>query len=116
LSRSFYTHSENPSRLVMIFFRAPELLLEEERREGRRIPWKEVSEATGISVQVLSNLGSRRQPAVTNTAYVEALCRYFRCSISDLVEFSPPIEESTTCNVDELYPERRRGSSGRSSG
>lgn len=33
----------------MLQFQLPELLLDKERAEGRRISWKEVAKATGIS-------------------------------------------------------------------
>jgi DNA-binding Xre family transcriptional regulator len=92
----------------MLQFRLPELLLEKERREGRRIGWREVSEATGISRQVLANLAARGRSVVTNTAYLEALCRYFGRGPQDLLEFVPPIDEEPRHHVDELYPERRR--------
>jgi putative transcriptional regulator len=92
----------------MFQFRLPELLLEKERREGRRVGWREVSEATGISRQVLANLTARNRRVVTNTAYLEALCRYFRCNVQDLLELNPPVNEVASHHVDELYPERRR--------
>jgi putative transcriptional regulator len=92
----------------MIRFRLPELLLEKERREGRRIAWSEVAQATGVSRQVLANLASRDRMVVTNTAFVESLCRYFGCLVQDLIEFSPPLDGHLGCHVDVLYPDRRR--------
>jgi len=91
----------------MFQFRLPELLLEKERREGRRVGWREVSEATGISRQVLANLAARNRPVVTNTAYLEALCRYFGCNVQELLELVPPIGVEVSSHVDELYPGRR---------
>jgi DNA-binding Xre family transcriptional regulator len=92
----------------MIRFRLPELLLEKERQEGRRIPWRDVSRATGISRQVLANLASRERAVVTNTAYLEAICRYFACAVNDLVELTPPVQPGEECHIDSLYPTRRR--------
>ena len=92
----------------MIKFRLAELVLAREREEGRRITWREISDATKISQQTLANLASRTQVTVTNTANVEALCRYFRCQPNDLVTFDPPLEETTSCDIDQLYPDRRR--------
>lgn len=91
----------------MLRFRLPELLLEKERRENRRIGWREVSEETGISRQVLANLAARTRAAVTNTAYLEALCRYFGCHLQELVELVPPLGQGSH-HVDELYPDRRQ--------
>jgi putative transcriptional regulator len=92
----------------MLRFRIAELIAGKERAQGRRIPLGEVAEATGISTQTLSNLRSPRA-VVTNTAYAEALCRYFRCGIADLVEFDPPVGEGDLHHVDQLYPGRRGG-------
>jgi len=92
----------------MIRFLLPELLEEKKRAENRRITWKEVAEATGISSQVLTNMCSPLRQAVTNTAFIEALCRYFQCEVGDLIKFEPPITLGNSVNVDELYPDRRR--------
>ena len=96
----------------MIRFQLPELLLEKERAAGRRILWREVAEATGISRQALANLNSRDQANVTNTAHVEALCRFFGCEPSDLMKLHPALGEEESYHIDELYPGRRtpRGS------
>ncbi len=92
----------------MIKFHFRELLIEKENQLGQRIPLREVSEATGISVQVLSSLASPSRQIVTNTAFVESICRYFACALSDLMEFDPGIDTEDSCHVDELYPERKR--------
>lgn len=91
----------------MIRFRLRELLAEKERREGRRIPFREVSEATGISAQVLSSLTSPDRDIVTNTAFVDALCRYFQCTLDDLMILVESAN-GNPCHVDQLYPSRRR--------
>lgn len=90
----------------MIRFNLPTLLRAKEEREGRVITWREVSEATGISVSVLSSLASPRLGVATNTRFVEALCRYFKCGPGDVLELSPSLEEEPRCHVDELYPGR----------
>jgi putative transcriptional regulator len=79
---------------------------EKESKEKRSVPWSEIAQATGISVQVLSNLASRKRPAVTNTRHLEALCRYFTCSLDDLMEFSPPLRSprKVSCHIEKLYP------------
>lgn len=91
----------------MLQFRLRELLAEKERREGRRIPLRAVSEATGISVQVLSNISSPIRPAVTNSAFIESLCRFFNCPLEELMQLDPEIGMEISCHVDELYPERK---------
>ena len=90
----------------MIRFKLLRLLQVCEEQENRRISWKEVSVATGISTSVLSNLASPRPGAVTNSRYIESLVRYFRCKLDDLIEFVPSLEGDTPHHVDELYPGR----------
>lgn len=80
----------------------------ESGEKRQKITWRQVSEATGISPQAIANLASRTQIVVTNTAHVEGLCRYFRCSPDELIEFVPVLEQTTTCDVNELYPGRRK--------
>ncbi|MCI0462786.1 MAG: helix-turn-helix transcriptional regulator [Gemmataceae bacterium] len=90
----------------MLRFNLARRLRDLEEAEGRNITWKEVSEATGISVSVLSTLASPRPGVVTNTRFVESLCRFLRCQPGDLLELLPPLGEETRCHVDELYPPR----------
>jgi len=79
-----------------------------EESEGRTITWKEVSERTGISVSVLSSLASLRPGITTNSRFIEALCRFLRCSPGELLILDPPLEVEQRCHVDELYPPRGR--------
>ena len=88
----------------MLRFNVARLKRDREEEEGRTIPWKEVGETTGISASVLSNLASPKLGFVTNTRYVEALCRYFRCDPGDLIELVPTLDAEPDCNVDHLYP------------
>ncbi len=92
----------------MIRFRLAERIADKERLLGRRLPLGEIADATGISGQTLSNLRSPRA-VVTNTAYIEALCRYFECEAGALIEFDPPVGPGDQHHVDQLYPERRGG-------
>jgi DNA-binding Xre family transcriptional regulator len=77
-----------------------------EEAEGRKITWKEVSERTGISTSVLSTLASVRPKIVTNSRYIEALCRFLHCQPGELLELVPPLGEDPRYHVDELYPPR----------
>jgi putative transcriptional regulator len=90
----------------MLQFRLRELIAHKERDLGQRIPLRMVSEATGISIQVLSSLNSPSRKTVTNTAYLEALCRYFGCTPNDLLVFSPDLGSEESCHVERLYPDR----------
>jgi len=92
----------------MFRFRLRELIAAKERALGRRLPRSEIAAATGVSVQVLSSLTSPDRAIVTNTAFVEGLCRYFACTPNELLIFEPPLEQEGSTHVDELYPNRRR--------
>ena len=91
----------------MLRFRFQELLAQKSRRENRRITRAEIAEATGISIQVLSSLASPDRKIVTNTAFVESVCRYFGCKIDELIVFDPPQGEDAPVHIDRLYPRRR---------
>ena len=87
----------------MLRFRIKERLAERSWEEGRRITLKEMSQATGIGPAVLSSLGSPGRTTVTNTRYLEAICRYLHCTLDELVEFSPERSDSEPCHIDVLY-------------
>ena len=54
--------------------------------ERRRITLKEVSQKTGISSTTLSRI-TNIPGYNTNTDTIDALCKYFACTPSDLLEF-----------------------------
>lgn len=55
-------------------------------KERRRITLNEVSEETGISRATLTRIAN--VPGYnTNTDTIDALCRYFGCSLSELVTY-----------------------------
>jgi DNA-binding Xre family transcriptional regulator len=56
---------------------------------------------------VLSGLTNPSRNPVTNTAFVESLCRYFRCEVGELIELRPGLDEEVeSVHVDRLYPDR----------
>ena len=80
-----------------------------------------LADALGVPRSTLAVMSTFNRKPVTNTAHLEAVCRFFRQRLpdfrmEDLVEFSPPIGEAVTTKVAELYPERaeksRRAQSG----
>ena len=91
----------------MLRIRLRELIHEKELREGRDVKLGEIREETGISTQVLSNLRSLERIAVTNTANIDALWRFFQCPIQDLFAPTPELGEEESCHVDDLFPDRR---------
>src|SRR5262245_11129439 len=91
----------------MIRFRLASLLREKAYREDRSISWSEVADAVGVSRQALATLAASPDCIVTNTAHVEALCRFFKCSFNDLMDFDPPLRTRHSYHIDQLYPDRR---------
>jgi len=62
------------------------MLDEKSFQEKRRITLNEVSESTGISRATLTRIANI--PGYnTNTDTIDALCKYFQCQPSDLLEF-----------------------------
>lgn len=76
------------------------LMEEQSQRRGRRLSLKEVSERTGISSTVLSKMTDPKG-YVTNTRYIEALCRFFGVMPNDLFVFNPPIDLSPSQGEDD---------------
>ncbi len=72
----------------MLRFRVKELIADKEFREGRHITLTEVADACGINRMTLSKIAGKRGYS-TVTDNLDALCRYFRCDISALVEYLP---------------------------
>lgn len=62
------------------------MIADKETAESRRISLSEISETTGIHISTLSRLANHRSTDTT-TANLEKLCRYFKCSVAQLVEF-----------------------------
>jgi hypothetical protein len=94
--------------------RITELL--DRHNEGRpreeRLTIQDVADTVNIPRGTLAPLNSFNRAPVTNTAYVEALVRYFQRLLpglepGDIFEFDPPLERTTTVRVDELYPNRK---------
>ena len=57
-------------------------------RTGERVTLESVAEATGIHRGTLSKIASPR-PCNTTTDHLDALCRFFSCSLSEIAEFVP---------------------------
>jgi len=55
-------------------------------KENRRITLNEVSKATGLSRPTLTRIANI-QGYNTNTDTVNALCKYFKCTPSELIEY-----------------------------
>lgn len=54
--------------------------------DGQRVTFEEISQATGINRTSLSKMANTRGYNTT-TDNLDRLCRYFGCSVSDVVEY-----------------------------
>ncbi|MCF8169337.1 MAG: helix-turn-helix transcriptional regulator [Rhodoferax sp.] len=72
----------------MIRFLLPELLAERSFKEGRRLEWKDVAEATGIHRATLSRMVNTRGYNAS-VHHLNALCRYFDCELGKLAVYIP---------------------------
>ena len=64
------------------------------RRRRQPLRWADVSFVIGVSRQALQNLASNRESKVTNTRHLDALCRFFNCGPSEIMEAVPELEGS----------------------
>lgn len=69
-----------------IRWKLADVIRQREQDERRVVTLKEISEATGISVPVLSNLCSPRKSYVTNTRTLATLKQFFGCRWQDLMD------------------------------
>jgi putative transcriptional regulator len=84
-------HNDRRGAIALIRLRLAEQMSEYSFREGRRVEWREVAEATGIHRATLSKM-------VTTIGYnatignIDRLCRFFRCAPGDLLQYVPDEE------------------------
>lgn len=72
----------------MLRFKIKELIACLEFERGRRYTIAEVADGAGIHRVTLSKMINKRG-ASTSTDHVDGLCRYFSCTIEELVEYVP---------------------------
>lgn len=82
----------------MIRFRLAEVMAEYAFRQGRRVEWKDVAEATGVHRSTLSKLLNVRGYNASIDS-IDRLCTYFQCRVEDLMvhvpdEATPPTPKS----------------------
>ena len=88
----------------MIRLRLSELHAEKAFREGRRIEWQEVAATAGIHRVTLSKMRNQRGYNAT-LSNIDLLCRYFECTVSDLLVYVPDEELATPRNSTFKGPE-----------
>lgn len=75
----------------MIRFKLRQAISQWEYREQRRLTLTELGEATGIVRTSLSRMTGPK-PFNSTTNNVDALCKFFDCSVADLLEYVPDPE------------------------
>jgi putative transcriptional regulator len=70
----------------MIRFHLKKLMADFEHREGRRLTMGELAASTGIYRTTLSRIAGPK-PFNTTTDNLDALCRFFGCPVSELIEY-----------------------------
>jgi putative transcriptional regulator len=76
---------------VVIRFKLKELLAEKAFRDGKRINLDELSASTGVNKSTLSRISSVRGYNTT-TDNIDMICRYFKCSVDQVIEYVPDEE------------------------
>jgi DNA-binding Xre family transcriptional regulator len=72
----------------VIRFKLGEAIAEYGFHAGRRVEWREVSEATGIHRSTLSKMLNTRGYNAT-TYSIDRLCTFFGCKVEDLMVHIP---------------------------
>ena len=72
----------------MLRFKIKELIGKKEFDENRRVTIGEIAEVTGVNRMTISKMINHKG-ANTGTDNINNLCNYFKCSLTDLVEYIP---------------------------
>ena len=64
------------------------LIAQKEIEEGRRIPYSEISKATGISPSALAALANN-QVTRYYASTLDRLCKFFNCGVGDILVYTP---------------------------
>ncbi len=64
------------------------LRVQKERRDGDKLPYRVIGERTGLSPSTLVRLMNNDFDRV-DVGTLDALCRFFECSLCDLLEYVP---------------------------
>ena len=73
--------------LVTIHNRLKILIAEKELREGRKLPYRVISQETGVSTSTLTDYVKQRTKRY-DVNVLSALCDFFRCQPGDILIYS----------------------------
>jgi putative transcriptional regulator len=77
----------------MLLSKARRLRFEKEERDGKKLTYERMVEETGLSSTTLARMLKTEPLERIDAGTINALCRYFGCGLSDLLEYVP--EEQT---------------------
>lgn len=72
----------------MVKYNLKALISDKEFRENKKITYKNISEAVGVSETTLSKIASKRGYH-TSTVNIEKLCNYFGCTLEQFMTIIP---------------------------
>jgi len=76
----------------MIVSKVRRLRFEKEEREGRKLTYEALTKETGLAPSTLARLLKNEPIERVDGQTLETLCRYFDCSVGDLLEYVPDDE------------------------
>ena len=77
----------------MLIVNLKQLIVKKAAQEGRRIYYKDISAATGITISTLSRIGIDPQYNVSRN-HIEKLCQYFNVTPDELMTIIPDPPET----------------------
>lgn len=95
----------------MLRFNIEKLRKKRQRETKTVVSYKDIELATGIKANLLRSLARKpnrhaNRPLSTNTRFIDALCRYFNCTVGELVELAG---STRITQVEALYPPKKVG-------
>lgn len=73
----------------MIQSKLRRLRFEKEEKEGRKLTYETLREETGLASNTLARLLKPDPLDRVDAQTLDALCRYFECSVCDVLEYVP---------------------------
>jgi putative transcriptional regulator len=73
----------------MLLSKARRLRFEKEERDGKKLTYERMVEETGLSSTTLARMFKTEPLERVDAGTIGALCRYFECDLSDLLEYVP---------------------------
>lgn len=79
----------------MIRSKLRRLRFEKEEQEGRKLTYEVIQSETGLASATIAALLKPDSIERINGQTLNALCRFFRCDVGDLLEYVPDEEKET---------------------